>query len=281
MVPLSSVSMQSDRLSFCPNTSTSDTFELIQNTTTSTSLIAHQSSSMSSKRLKSAAKPHSPKRSAEAPPSVEPPAAPISPLPPAATTATLDYVSPSLVPAMDRRLKTSPERIPTSSLRIRAPPLPLNAVEDLFGPDDEDLTPRSLPQSPPSIANASHSTPSPSASPICFQASFSPGPCPYSPSSQVSSAREQALEEELCRVQGFNQKLQDDVVRLSNLMATKTIEIRICGSPTKRGLPCKNRRGTCPFHSPSGAPKPGCQHFRSPLAPSPTATEFSEEQWQL
>ena len=236
---------------------------------------------MSSKRLKSAPKPRSPKRSAESLPSAEPPATSMLAPAPTAATATLDYVSPPLVPTMARRLRTSPERIPTSSLRVRAPPLPLNAVEDLFGPDDEELTPRSLPPSPSSHTAASFPTPSPSASPISLQASFSPGPCPYSPSSQASSAREQALEEELCRVQGFNQQLQDDVVRLSNLMATTTIEIRICGSPTKRGLPCKNRRGTCPFHSSSGASKPGCQHFRTQLVSSPTATESSEEQWQL
>jgi hypothetical protein len=246
---------------------------------------------MATKRLKTTPKlrSRSGKRPSDAPrapidsgasttptPPVPTPAAPSSPV------ATLDYVSPPLVPKMARRLKTSPERIPTSSLRIRAPPLVLNSVEDLFGSDDDDLTPRTQSPAPSSPAHTESTTSSfavPSTDPI--HPSFSPGPYPNSPSSTASSARELALEEELYRMQDFNHRLQDDVIRLGNLMATTTIEIRICGSPTKRGLPCKNRRGTCPFHSPSGTPKAGCQHFAPHSFPSPAYTNPSEEQWQL
>ena len=245
---------------------------------TSTSLIEPSIKLMAPKRLKTPENSRSStKRSADSPIS---PVTSVSdpPLTSSSSTATLDYVSPPLVPQMARRLKVSPDRIPSSRLSIQVPPLPLHSVEDLFGPDDDESTPRTpipssatfQPMSSPTASSVSGTPPS-----------FSPGPFFPSPAPSTTSVREQELEHELHRMQDFNQRLQDDVVRLSNLMATTTIEIRICGSPTKRGLPCKNRRGTCPFHSPSGTPKAGCQHFRTSATSSPLSADHSVEQWQI
>jgi hypothetical protein len=236
--------------------------------------------------IESARKDPVSKRSADSQsPSTTTPVALNSPITPA--RATLDYVSPPLVPQMARRLKVSPERIPTSSLRIQVPPMPLESIEDLFGPDDTDCTPKiplrsSMSPTPTYTSSVSQPMSSPVGSSVSgVHPSFSPGSYTSSPSPSVASSREQELEQELHRMRHFNHQLQDDVVRLSNMMATTTIEIHICGSPTKRDLPCKNRRGTRPFHSPSGAPKAGCQHFRPAAPSSPASTDHSVEQWQI
>ena len=189
-----------------------------------------------------------------------------SPLGSDASRATLDYVSPPMASKMAARLNVPVRQIPVvhhtaTGLRVTAPPVQLDEVEALFGPDSP-LTP----------------TASSSSSPASTPRFEPPSPSHSSGSEDSSSAH---LSRRLREVEHHNQALQDEVRRLTNAFATTHIEIRICGSPTKRGFPCKNRRGTCPYHS--SPPRPNVSvRFAPGSVPAQSCPSLDvEEMWQI
>jgi hypothetical protein len=186
--------------------------------------------------------------------------------PTAATShTTLDYVSPPMATKMAARLNMPIRQIPVvhhtpSGLRVTAPPVPLDEVEALFGPDSP-------------LAPTASSSSSPASTPR-----FEPPSPSHSSSSEDSGSAQ--LSRRLREAEHQNQALRDEVRRLTNAFATTHIEIRICGSPTKRGLPCKNRKGTCPYHSSQSPPNVSVRFAPGPPAqsyPSPSV----DEMWQI
>ena len=188
---------------------------------------------------------------------------------PTPVQATLDYVSPPLASRMATRLNVPLHKVPVIhqspiGVRVTAPPMPLKEIEELFGPD-------------------SPLTPTVSSSPRSSGSASSPRYEPPSPSSSCSSdsTGSESLHRRLQQVESHNQALQDEVRRLTNVFATTHIEIRICGSPTKRGLPCKNRKGTCPYHSSQPRSNVSVRFAPGSTPVHPCPAPVVEEMWQI